>query len=432
LGLCDGAAAPFGGVGMLDREAEGEDRTTDTTTDTFGGAFQITHTGSIADKANSFSFGLAYDQSNNHFEQAEAEADLVNVGFSHGTRQTGPMTTSIQVKTRQKVLGLYFTDGVELHDDVTVTVSGRYTIAKSMIRDRTGLPQNQDLNGNHSFDRFSPAVGIAATPLDNLTVFGGYSESFRIPTPAELTCADPDDPCSLPNAFVADPPLDPVVGKTWEGGVRGKVTGWAPFRWDLAFYRTDLKDDILFTATQTGGAGFFTNVSKIRRQGIELAARGEVGPVQWRLGYGLVDATFRSTETLSSVVEPTGVTVRPGDRFPGIPRHNLKAGAEWSVTPRWTLGLGVVYTSSQYFRGDEGNDQRRLGSYTVLNGDTSVQISPKLELWGRVDNLLDRDHETVGARNFNAFATPDIEEQRFVAPGRPRGAWIGVRARWGG
>ncbi|WP_245619818.1 TonB-dependent receptor [Methylomicrobium agile] len=49
-------------------------------------------------------------------------------------------------------------------------------------------------------------------------MYGSYGESSRVPTPMELSCADPNDPCRLPNAFVSDPPLDQVVAKTWEGG----------------------------------------------------------------------------------------------------------------------------------------------------------------------------------------------------------------------
>jgi len=279
-GLCEGAAAPFGGVGNLGREAEGEDRTTRTESDTFGGSVETSHTGRLAGRGNNFSFGVAYDQSNNLFLQGEAEADLIEAGLSHGTRRTGPTTTAVQVRTQQKALGLYFVDSINLGERVTLTVSGRYNVVNSKIRDRTGAPENQDLNGNHSFDRFSPAAGIVATPVDWATFFGGYSESFRVPTPAELTCADPDDPCNLPNAFVADPPLDPVVRKTWEAGIRGRTSGPVALSWSMAAYRTDLKDDILFTATESGGAGFFTNVDKTRRQGLEFSLRGRAGPVQ--------------------------------------------------------------------------------------------------------------------------------------------------------
>jgi iron complex outermembrane recepter protein len=430
-GLCAGVAGPFGGVGQLGRDVEGEERTSATSSDMFGGTTQFDHQRDLWGRQNNFSVGASYDQSRNHFSQGEAEADIVPFGFSRGVERTGALETAVEVATTQQALGIYFIDRMDLSEKVALTVSGRYNIVRSKIRDRTGLPQNQDLNGTHSFDRFSPAVGLTAAPFEWVTAFGGYSESFRVPTPAELTCADPNDPCNLPNAFVADPPLDPVIGRTWEGGLRGRVPEWLGLQWSLAFYQTTLKDDLLFIATQSGGAGFFRNVNKTRRQGIELSLNGRAGPVAWRFDYGLIDATFRSRETLASAVDPNGINVRPGDRLPGIPRHNLKAGLDWQVIPQWWIGLGGVFTSSQHLRGDEGNDLAPMGSYTILNGTSSFLVRPNIEVWGRVDNLLDRDHETLGARNFNGFASPQTEEQRFFAPGRPRGAWLGVRVRLG-
>src|SRR5690606_35702318 len=100
-----------------------------------------------------------------------------------------------------------------------------------------------------------------------------YSESARAPTPMELSCADPEAPCKLPNSFVADPPLAQVVAKTWEGGFRGdldELLGKGDLKWNLGFFHTINSDDIIF---QRGGdsisEGFFSNIGKTRRYGIE-------------------------------------------------------------------------------------------------------------------------------------------------------------------
>ena len=52
----------------------------------------------------------------------------------------------------------------------------------------------------------------------------GYSESNRAPTPLELGCADPNKPCLLEGFLVSDPPLQQVVAKTYEAGLRGNGT----------------------------------------------------------------------------------------------------------------------------------------------------------------------------------------------------------------
>ncbi len=102
--------------------------------------------------------------------------------------------------------------------DVALTVSGRYNRTHVVLEDQI----DDDLNGDHTFQRFNPAVGLTWR-IGAATFYAGYSEASRAPSPVELTCADEDDPCRLPNAFVADPPLEQVVAKTFEAGVRGAL-----------------------------------------------------------------------------------------------------------------------------------------------------------------------------------------------------------------
>ena len=79
-------------------------------------------------------------------------------------------------------------------------------------------------------------------------MFGSFSMSSRVPAPSELSCADPEDPCRLPNAFVADPPLDQVVASTWEADcarpISGRIT-WsdALFAYKIGSPRGDLEID---------------------------------------------------------------------------------------------------------------------------------------------------------------------------------------------
>ena len=100
----------------------------------------------------------------------------------------------MDVATRQDNWGIYLTDTFDVTEALALTFSGRYQITEVEIRDQTGDPENADLNGDHHFDRFNPAGGVTYSIFEDLNLFGGYSESFRAPTPAELTCADPERP----------------------------------------------------------------------------------------------------------------------------------------------------------------------------------------------------------------------------------------------
>ena len=70
-------------------------------------------------------------------------------------------------------------------------------------------------------------------------------------------------------------------------------------RWNAGYFRADNRDDILFVMSEQTGFGYFRNFGRTRRQGFEVGADGQFGPVTLGVGYTLLDATFQSPETLN-------------------------------------------------------------------------------------------------------------------------------------
>ncbi len=418
-------------------EVEGERRRTSTETDSWGSTLQLSHEGELAGRDNTFTVGMAYDKNDTSFSVAEAEADIIvesngltrNTEVDDGSEFGGDFETDVDIDTERKNWAIYFTDTIDLTDTVALTASARYQRSEIEIQDRTGEEENQDLNGKHRFNRLSPALGLTYNPTSNLTLYGSYNESFRAPTAAELTCADPEDPCNLPNSFVADPPLDPVIGRTYEVGARGSISQFGNIGWNVGIFRTSLKDDLLFTTTRSSGAGFFQNVDETRRQGVELGLTGLSSRFGWFMNYSFIDATFESDERLASVVEPNGVFVKSGDELPAIPRHNVKAGVNFAATNKLNAGATMTYASSTYMRGDESNDLSKVSGYTVFNMNARYEVTDNVQMWLKVDNVFDKEYSNSGIRNFNSFPYDggEIEEERFLSPGAPRSAWVGIK-----
>ncbi|WP_163368190.1 TonB-dependent receptor domain-containing protein, partial [Enterobacter hormaechei] len=71
---------------------------------------------------------------------------------------------------------------------LSLTVSARYNIADLRLRDQRGSL----LDGDHRFTRFNPGVGATWRFLDSTTAYINYAETNRVPTAAELSCADPE------------------------------------------------------------------------------------------------------------------------------------------------------------------------------------------------------------------------------------------------
>ena len=419
-----------------DDEYEAENRRTATRQWASGATAQLAWTVGSAAVTHRLTVGVSRDRGRAEFSQYEQPA---NFTADRGTSPDGDFELDVRVRGYNVYDGIYLTDTISFGARTHLSLAGRYNRAKVEIRDLTGL--EPALNGTHRFSRFTPSAGITFAPVPAATLYARYSEGYRVPTPVELTCADPAAPCSLPVAFVADPPLRPVVAKSWETGVRS--ARGESLNWSVGAFRTDLRDDILFTAVGAG-QGFFANVPKTRRQGVELGLSGRAKSLGWGLAYAYVDATFESPVALFNPVavdadpsQPATIDVRAGDRVPGIPRHRLKANAEWRIGSV-VLGAETHSASSQFLRGDESNEQRPLSGYTIANLRASVELGAQWNVSARVNNVFDRKYETLGALNRNAF---DANSQpldgvgpgpveRFVAPGAPRSFWIDVQYRF--
>lgn len=399
---------------------------TNTDQDGTGLSLQGAWTTWIGGRETQFVVGGAYDESDIAFDAS------TELGRLDATRLAVPGGVFVEEAfTRMNAdtenTGLYLSGVIALSDKLNLTVSGRYNSTEITLQDRLG----SSLDGHHEFNRFNPAVGVTYAVSDAISVYAGYSESNRAPSPVELTCADENDPCRLPNAFVADPPLEQVVAKTLEAGVRGDAGG---FVWHAGVFGTVNHDDILFiSAGALTNQGYFDNVGRTRRIGVELDASGEVGErLSWFASYTWLDATFRTAFSVPSHHHPLAVEgeifVERGDALPLIPNQLLKGGVKLQLTPRVSIGADVFASGPTHLRGDEGNLLGKVDGYAIASLRADYALSDKAQLFALVDNVFDKDYETFGL-----FGEPDevlgeaFDDARFFSPGAPRAAWVGIR-----
>jgi outer membrane receptor protein involved in Fe transport len=410
----------------------------------YGGALELTMLRPLAGLENQLVLGAAADLGDVEFTQEAQDAEFTP---DRGTVATGEFVGETDVETANRAWGLYLTDTLSVTDELSLTLSGRFNRARVRIENR-GAPEDDALDGNHRFTRVNPAAGLAWTPRRWLTAFATYNEGMRVPTPMELTCADPTAPCKLPNNFLADPPLDPVVSRTAEVGARGRIGDAG--RWSAALFHTRLADDIQFINDPSSGllnAGFFANVGETRRQGGELALAMRTGDVGWSASLGLVRATFETryqfaSEANSAAEDTDGdgegdtVFVQRGDRIPGIPERTLKLRADWAVLADLSIDAGVRYASSVHARGDEnnGDDSGKVPGYALVEAGAGYEIGEGLRISLRAENLFDAGYSNFAILGENAFVGPDrsfgpaagLEPavEQFRAVGAPRGAWL--------
>ncbi|HET7587195.1 MAG TPA: TonB-dependent receptor [Gammaproteobacteria bacterium] len=394
----------------------------------YGGSAQLVASSPIGGHDNRVVVGVSANLGSVNFAQGQQAAKFVH----RGSVGIGPIEPRTRLDAHNRYYGLYATDTLSLTDAVALTLSGRYNHAHVELDDQLGTA----LNGEHNYSRLNPAVGLTWNPAESLTTWLSYDESTRTPTPSELTCADPEAPCSLPNSFLADPPLEQVVAQTWEAGARGRLGEL--FSWNAVLYRTDLENDLLFISV-TGLRGFYKNVPGDRRQGVELGIRGSVDQLTFSANYSYIEATYQSAFTESSPsnssASDTGLlTVAPGDWMPGIPRHSVKLSAEYAFTSRFSLGADLIARSSIYARGDENNEDNhgQVPGYATVHLDAHYYPAPAWDIFLSVDNLFNRRYANYGQLGENVFANSakrfdaaNAVDTQFRAVGPPRTIWFG-------
>ncbi len=346
----------------------------------------------------------------------------------------------MNLHANNKYYGVFLTDTFDVTGALSVTLNGRYNIAKVDLADRNG----DALNGNNRFTHFDPSAGVTYKIMPALTVYGSYAINNRAPTASELECANPAAPCLLPTNLASDPPLKQVVSKTVEVGARGSFAdaSLGKFGWDLSVYRTLSENDIYGISTSIA-SGFFQNVGSTRREGGDLDITYQTGKVSAYLQYSYLAATFRSPLLEPSPANPFqdedgNIQVNVGDQLPLIPKNRVKLGADVAVLPGWSVGGTVSYIGPSFYRGDEANLNPELPGYTVASLRTSYRITKNVQVFANIQNLFDRRYSTygilgdptgVGAPGVPAdgeFGDPDVDP-RFQSPAMPRAYFGGVK-----
>jgi len=414
-------------------------------------------------KKNLFIAGVGYDVQRTKFTQTEQpseaeDTDPISTSAAIGTwfdsarrpiNLDDVIDETVNLNGRSRTGSLFATDTLSVNQFWHVTASARYnhTTVKNLDNLHDGLPNS--LSGNHHFNRINPSLGVTFTPTETLSLFGSYSESNRAPTSIELGCANPAYPCKLPNAMASDPPLDQVIAKTYDAGVRGKFSD--NLKWNASVYRTMNHDDIHFISTNAGNGslGYFDNVGRTKRQGLDLGLSGSIDKFFFRAGYSYISAKYDSdlilVNEVNSASDGDNINVRKGNYLAGIPKHQFKLRAQYEVTPQWQVGSNLIAYADQFVQGNENNAHQdgtgltpgKLGGYTIVNLDTQYNFGQGWKAFAKATNIFDKDFYTGGRLAETYFSAagdwgPSQRNVTSVVPGAPRALWVGFRYEFGG
>lgn len=275
------------------------------------------------------------------------------------------------------VYSFFFQDEISLNKHWAVILGGRYDSFDLVVDDlRNNRVQSRRDDG------FSPRGGIIFKPVENVSIYGSYSETF-LPQSGEQFASRGDD-------------LEPDTFENLEAGIN-----------------FDLKDDLrlrmaIFELTSSQPQPDDNDPSTLERidtenTGFETELTGYLTS-QWYLSTGY---TYLTGEVIGR--NGTGTGLRPRE----LPRHMFSIWNRYQVNDCFGLGLGLVYQDESFAN---NNNTAILPSYTRVDAAAYYKLSEKTRLQLNVENLFDKQY------------FPNAHSTHQITVGRPINATLSVKS----
>ncbi|HED2272317.1 TPA: TonB-dependent receptor [Klebsiella quasipneumoniae subsp. quasipneumoniae] len=292
----------------------------------------------------------------------------------------------------------------QLTDKLSLDAGVRYSSVWFDSNDYYITPGNGDDSGDASYHKWLPAGSLKYALTDTWNVYLSAGRGFETPTINELSYrAD--------NQSGLNFGLKPSTNDTVEIGSKTRIGNGLL---TAALFQTDTDNEIVVDSS-SGGRTSYKNAGKTRRQGMELGLDQQFGE-SWRLkaAWTWLDATYRTNVC--------GDASCNGNRIPGIARNMGYASFGYQPEQGWYAGSDIRYMSD-IMANDENT--AKAPSWTVVGLTTGYKWSygrMDMDLFGRVDNLFDREY--VGSVIVNE------SNGRYYEPAPGRNYGIGLNLAW--
>ncbi|MHC5752154.1 MAG: TonB-dependent siderophore receptor [Nostoc sp.] len=256
---------------------------------------------------------------NDYIRTPAAGIDIFNPVY--GATLPTSFNTNENYESKQNTVGVYLQDQVTLLPNLKLLVGGRLDFIN--YKDRgIDYNNNRELTSENEFydDAFSPRVGLVYQPIEPISLYASYSESFV-----------PNN-----NRTVTGQALEPARGTQYEAGIKtelldGKLSA------TLAAYEIT-KNNV--ATTDPNNTDYSIAAGEVKSRGIEFDISGRILP-----GWNVI-ASFAHNDTYVS--EDNSLPV--GDRLVGAPRNSASLWTSYEFQSGSFKGLG--FGGGLFFVGD--------------------------------------------------------------------------------
>ncbi|MDY0925682.1 TonB-dependent receptor PqqU [Pantoea trifolii] len=268
----------------------------------------------------------------------------------------------------------YLQTAWQLTDKLSLDAGVRFSTVNFDSNDYYVTDSDPDDSGNRRYHRWLPAAALNYAIDNSWNAYVSAGRGFETPTLNELSYRAADQAGLNLN-------LQPATSETVELGSKKRIGNGLL---TAAIFQTDTKNEIVSDSSFEGRTSY-KNAGETRRRGLELGLDQQFGE-SWRFkaAWTLLDARYRSNAC--------GTESCDGNRIPGIARNMAYAGLAYAPDQGWYAGTDLRYLSD--IAADDENDVK-APSYTVVGVNSGYKWLVQnwtLDLFGRVDNLFDRNY----------------------------------------
>ncbi|MCH9753018.1 MAG: TonB-dependent siderophore receptor [Alphaproteobacteria bacterium] len=280
-----------------------------------------------------------------------------------GTNASGNATTlafsdlNDDTAATVEVISAYIQDEIEISDQLDIIIGARFDRFDISVDNLDPSVAAADRNRSRTDEEISPRFGLVYKPVENVSIYGSYSESFLPRSGEQFANINGDNNALDPNTFT-----------NLEAGVK-----W-DFHSDMSF--TAAVFEIEQSSPQVADNDASTlDVIDTEISGFELQLQGQLSE-RWYVsgGYSYLDG---------EQVDRSGATgLRPRE----LPENMFSLWNSYQVTDRFGLGLGVTYQDESFIN---NSNSAVLPSYTRIDAAAYYDISDDLRIQLNVENLAD-------------------------------------------
>jgi catecholate siderophore receptor len=277
-----------------------------------------------------------------------------------------------------------------------VALSSQWLLVLGARHDKFEVDHTNRLTGdrlNTSDNLLSPRAGLIFKPVDNLSLYASYSQTYVPRAGDQLIDLTPVNSSFDPEKFV-----NKEIGAKWDVTPELALT--------VAIYELDRQK---MAVADPNNPTQNILVDGQQTQGVELGAAGKITP-QWSIfgGYAYQDGEITDQQNTG------GAAILKGAELAQTPDHQFSLWNRYDFNTMWGAGLGVISRSEMYAAVPTATTSTVLPGYTRFDAAVYLALSKALKLQLNLENLTDKRYALNAHNNNN------------ITPASPRAARVAV------